>query len=125
MTVGRNVNSIDDLAGEAVADVCFPADYVELRFAGPILRLLLYPVSVERGRTRADFPAPGSRDVLRSLIGLSVSRAGIDASQLTLSFSDDASLVARIDESDRRGPESVQFVPWENGRLNVAAMEVL
>lgn len=124
MMASHNVNSIDDLVGESVDSVCFPADYVELRFVGPILRLLLYPVSVEQDGVRADFPDAGSRDVMCSLIGSVVSRVDVTASKLTLSFADGASLVARIDESDLRGPESIHFVPWENGKLNVAAMEM-
>jgi len=124
MTASRNINSVHDLVGEAVDVVCFVADYVELRFAGPVLRLLLHPVTVVHDGREAAFPAPGSRDALCSLIDSAVAQVVVSDSSLVLEFSDHARLVARIDEADPRGPESIQFVPWENGRLNVAAMEV-
>lgn len=119
----RNINSVHDLVGEGVDTVCFVADYVELRFAGSMLRFLLYPVTVSRRDQQVDFPGPGSRDALCSLIGSVVTRVHVDGAALMLEFGDDALLIARIDEADERGPESVQFVPWENGRPNVAAME--
>ncbi|MBJ7472524.1 MAG: hypothetical protein JHD16_14555 [Solirubrobacteraceae bacterium] len=121
----HNVTALEDLVGEAVDEVCFPADYVELRFGGPILRLLLYPVSVQWSGQEWDFPRPGSRDALCSTIGSTVSGVDRTDTELTVVFSDGASLRARIDEADPRGPESVHFVPWERGRLNVAAMEIL
>jgi hypothetical protein len=125
MTSPRNVNAIEDLVGQVVDQVCFPADYVELHFGGPILRLLLYPVTVQRAGRRWDFPAAGSRDALCSTIGSAVARVEVSDEALTVSFADGAVLQAPINEADPRGPESIHFVPWERGRLNVGAMEIL
>lgn len=125
MNSHRNINAIEDLVGETVDQICFPADYVELRFGGPILRLLLHPVSVRHAEQQWDFPAAGSRDALCSMIGDVVSSVDRTATDLTVVFGNGATLLARIDETDPRGPESVHFVPWEQGHLNVAGMEIL
>ncbi len=123
MSRAQNINSVYDLVGEAVDTVCFVADYVELNFTGPTLRVLVYPVTVGRSGHQVSFPGPSSRDALCSLIGSVIARVELGDSALILEFVNGASLTARIDEADERGPESIQFVPWENGALNVAAME--
>jgi hypothetical protein len=123
MTGSRNVNSVHDLVGETVDTVCFVADYVELDFAGPIVRFLLYPVTIGCGSSQVNFPEAGSRDALCLLIGRAVTGVDLSESALVLSFDESTVVTARIDEADARGPESVQFVPWENGRPNVAAMD--
>ncbi len=112
-----------DLVGERIKEVAFPADYVELCFGGPVLRLLLYPVSVTLAGAQELFPTGSGRQLLLKLEGSSVTAIEMHDAQLILHISNGAVVRARIDESDARGPESLQFVPWENGRLNAAAME--
>lgn len=124
MSVTHNINSIYDLDGEFIEEICFPADYVEIRFAGPILRLLLHPIHVTSPSAAADFPGASARELLRATGGSLVAGVELARCHLLLQTSDGTSIHAKIDESDARGPESIQFVPWENGRLNVAAMAV-
>lgn len=61
-------NPFDVLIGEEINAVCFVMDYVEVHFNGPILRALANP-TLEFERERHEFPLPGSRDALCSLIG--------------------------------------------------------
>jgi hypothetical protein len=118
-----NINSIDDVVGHGLDAVCFVADYVELRFGGAALRFLLYPVEIRTDSEAASFPETGSCDLLRQLIGMTASKVSVSQGSLTVHLGGSAAVRGRIDESDLRGPESIQFVPWENGRLNAAAME--
>lgn len=108
------------LAGQEVSSVCFVHDYVELHFDGPIFRWLADP-TVEVEGERFEFPAPGSRDALSRLVGQRVRRTVDEPDRLVLAFDADSGLVVpRV--SSVAGPEVAQFVPFVDGRLDVARM---
>lgn len=123
MTAMSNINSVEDVRGRPLDAVCFVADYVELHFSGAVLRFLLHPVRISADSERIAFPGPGSCDLLRSLVGRTATQVIMADESMSVHLEGPATVTGRIDESDPREPESVQFVPWENGRLNVAAME--
>ena len=125
MTRPHDVVAIDELRGSVVDAVCFVADYVEIRFVGPVLRCMAHPVRIDRGAEKTEFPGPGAHDALCSLIGATVAEVRLATDKLTLRFDEGAVITAPIDEAGAQAAESIQFVPWHDGRLNVAAMEVL
>jgi hypothetical protein len=104
-------NPLDVLVGEEINAVCFVMDYVEVHFNGPILRSLTNPVVEFKGE-RYEFPLPGSRDVLCSLIGSEVGAVELDDFRfIRLRTRAEHGLITPLDQSSRVGPEAVHFVP--------------
>ena len=115
-----NIESIADLVGEQLNEVCFVMDYVEFHFNGPVLRALSDPhISTPSGV--AKFPESGSRDQLCKLIGLTVTRAEVrEEDAIRLEFSDGASLTVPLDQEHRVGPEAAHFISGSGHGLGMS-----
>lgn len=99
------------LIGEELAIVAFVMDYVEFHFNGPRIRALTNPI-VRTCKSEVQFPSPGSRDALCSLIGQEVRDAALqDEHSLTLSFMSGEQLVIPLDAGSHIGPEALHWHP--------------
>jgi hypothetical protein len=116
---------VTDLAGEQFTVVAFVMDYVEFHFNGPVLRSLTNPI-VQTEAGRAEFPAPGSRDALCTLIGSTVDVASVHAGdRIEIRTAENQTLIVPLDEASRRGPEAAHLVPLdETGRADVPDMTI-
>jgi len=115
------------LVGEQLNAVAFVMNYVEFTFNGPVLRALTDPI-IEGDGLRHQFPEPGSRDALCSLIGSEVAAVLIKGEdRIQLKFSGERVLTIPLDPDSRlgRGVEAAHYVPAaRNGTLRVADMLV-
>jgi hypothetical protein len=109
---GMNLtNPFAILVGEELNTVAFVMDYVEFHFNGPRVRALTNPI-VHTSRGDVQFPMPGSRDALCSLIGLAVSEAALkEGNSLTFSFSSGVELIIPLDPDSYIGPEALHWHP--------------
>lgn len=87
------------IVGEQLSAVSFVQDYVELHFAGPVLRAFSNP-RVQIGRVQYVFPESGSRDALCSLIGLLVVSVSLrEADSFVAEFENGSRFVVPLDGS--------------------------
>ena len=107
----------EGLVGLELSAVAFVRDYVEFHFDGPILRALSSPLIRTEGH-ESQFPDPGSRDALCTLIGQSVASVQVVWSPDTVMGKErielaleDAMVVIPLDLDHRVGPESAHYVP--------------
>jgi hypothetical protein len=116
---------ISDLIGEQFTVVAFVMDYVEFHFNGPVLRSLTDPI-VQTETGRVQFPEPGSRDALCTLIGSTVEVASVhEGDRIEIRTAESQTLIVPLDEASRRGPEAAHFVPLdETGRSDVPDMHI-
>ena len=72
------------------------------------------------------FPAPGSRDALCSLLGSTVEAASIHVGdRIEIRTDANRTLIVPLDEASRRGPEAAHLVPIdETGRADVPDMTI-
>ncbi len=115
-SVGR-VMGLESLIGRQLTEVAFVMDYVELRFDGPILRALASP-TVQREQTDWKIPDPGARDALCGLIGNLVEEAEDLSDEICITMSSASIHIPK--GSPDAGPEAAHFVPYGNGRLDLA-----
>src|SRR6266566_302046 len=87
--------SLSSLAGEQLSSVIFVADYVQFDFNGPVLSAFSPPI-VEVNGVRHQFPGPGSRDALCSLIQQFVASAGAQDRSIDVSFDSGAHLTISL-----------------------------
>ena len=114
-----NEKSVQDLVGEQISAVCFVMDYVEIHFNGMILRCVADPLVWVDGRDFM-FPGEGSRDALCSLINNEVSRIElVEGSHCKLGTDRGHLLTVPLDENSKRGHESMHFLPYMDGPLQV------
>jgi hypothetical protein len=111
------------LVGEELSAVAFVRDYVEFIFDGPVLRALTNPV-FEADGLRVQFPDPGSRDALCSLIGAMVRELTIRYDdRIELRIDGGHTLTIPLDAASRLGPEAAHYVPAAaDGSLRVEDM---
>jgi hypothetical protein len=103
------MTSIVSLEGQELAEVVFVRDYIQLGFDGPVLTLLTPPTVKAKGAS-LQFPKPGSRDLLCSLIGFKVAKVlDEDPQVVQLIFSNDVALSIPLDDRSRVGPEAMHF----------------
>lgn len=103
------MTAILSLEGKELAEVVFIRDYIQLGFDGPGLTLLT-PPEVTTKDAKLQFPEPGSRDLLCSLIGVKVARVlNDDPLVLRLVFENDSVLSIPFDDESRVGPEVMHF----------------
>jgi hypothetical protein len=116
---------VSDLAGEQFTVVAFVMDYVEFHFNGPVLRSLTNPI-VQTEAGRVQFPAPGSRDALCTLIGSTVDVASVhQGDRIEIRTAENQTLIVPLDEASRRGPEAAHLVLLdETGRADVPDMTI-
>jgi hypothetical protein len=116
---------VSDLVGEQFTVVAFVMDYVEFHLNGPVLRSLTNPV-VQTEAGRVQFPAPGSRDALCTLIGSTVEVASVhERDRIEIRTAENQTLIVPLDEASRRGPEAAHLVPLdETGRADVPDMTI-
>ena len=104
-------NPFASLAGEELNIVAFVMDYVEFHFNGPRVRALTNPI-VRTSKGDLQFPSPGSRDALCSLIGQEVRDAVLrDEHSLSFSFASGTQLVIPLDPGSYLGPEALHWHP--------------
>lgn len=112
-------DSIEALMGEEINAICFVMDYVEIHFNGPILRCLASPVLEVQGKI-VQFPSPGSRDTLCSLIGDVVDTIEVrDDIAITLRLKSGSILKIPLDWASRPALEAAHFVPGTNRPLQI------
>ena len=84
-------------------------DYVQLRFDGPVLTMITWPV-IELHDHELRWGEGGFRDGLCSQIGVKVVRAEIlPGDSLQLEFSDGAIFKVSLRDEDYRAAEAVRF----------------
>jgi len=104
-------NHFTSLVGEELHTVAFVMDYVEFHFNGSRVRALTNPI-VRALKSELQFPSPGSRDALCSLIGQEVRDAVLrENHSLTLSFASSAKLIIPLDPGSYLGPEALHWHP--------------
>jgi hypothetical protein len=109
-------NPFASLVGEELNTVAFVMDYVEFHFNGPRVRALTNPI-VRTTAGEIQFPAPGSRDALCSLIGQEVRGASLrDEHSLEFSFNSGAALIIPLDPGSYIGPEALHWHPDYDNR---------
>jgi hypothetical protein len=100
---------LEAVVGEQLNAVTFVMDYVQFHFNGPGLTALNHPVVEFRG-VHTQFPGPGSRDALCSLIEQSVEsveqREGV---HIKLIFRSGHRLIIPLDPGSYIGPEGATF----------------
>ena len=97
------------LLGKRLTSAEFVLDYVQLRFDGPFLTVITWPV-LEVDGERFRWGERGFRDALCSPIGKEVIRAEIRAEHsLQLEFSDGAVFRVSLKDEDYRSAEAVRF----------------
>lgn len=107
-------NPFSSLVGEQLNTVAFVMDYVEFHFNGPRIRALTNPI-VHTPAGEIQFPAPGSRDALCSLIGDEIRDAALrDEHSLTFAFASGARLIIPLDADSHVGPEALHWHPDED-----------
>ena len=109
---------LEGVVGEQLNAVMFVMDYVQFHFNGPALTALNHLI-VEFHGARTRFPAPGSRDALRSLIEQKVKsveqREGV---HIKLKFQSGHTLLIPLDSGSYIGPEAATFSdPAKRGLL--------
>jgi hypothetical protein len=116
---------VSDLVGEQLTVVAFVMDYVEFHFNGPVLRSLTNPI-VQTEAGSVQFPAPGSRDALCSLIGSRVDAASVRVDdRIEIRTDANQTLIVPLDDPSRRGPEAAHLVPADaTGRPDVPDMTI-
>ena len=113
------MKSIEDLRGAEISAVAFVRDYVEIHFDGPTLRCIAHPtINVEDKVVQ--FPKPGSRDALCSVIGLVINCIKLeDGASCELSVSNGSRISIPLDNKHRRGHESMHFCSGLNAPVDV------
>jgi hypothetical protein len=111
--------NLSSLAGEQLSSVIFVADYVQFDFNGPVLSAFSPPIVEVKG-VRSQFPGPGSRDALCSLIQQFVASAGAqDNRSIDVSFDSGARLTISLAPDSYDGPEAATFSDPKVGGLLV------
>jgi hypothetical protein len=107
--VSEELPSLELIVGEPLNAVTFVMDYVQFHFNGPILTALNHPVVEFRGMA-TQFPGPGSRDALCSLIPHEVESVDVvDGVHIKLSLASGHDLVIPLDPGSYIGPEAATF----------------
>lgn len=97
------------ILGEPLTSVEFVQDYVQLRFDGPVLTAVTWPI-VEVGGREHRWGEAGYRDELCSRIGEQVVRAEIHlGDSLQLEFADGVVFKISLKTEDYRAAEGVRF----------------
>ena len=100
---------LDSLIGGQLNAVTFVMDYVQFHFNGPGLTAFNHPIVESRG-VRTQFPAPGSRDALCSLIEQEVeSVESREDVHIRLVFRSGDVLVVPLEPGSYLGPEAATF----------------
>ena len=101
---------IYSLMGQPLKSVWFVMDYVELHFEAGVLRILQPPTISIEGRSY-EFPHPGSRDALCSLIALRVVDVEFESSDGFV-IKMEGTAVLRVPLTvERVVPEVLNFIP--------------
>ena len=110
---------LQSLLGNPVSGVAFVQDYVEIHFDGAILRALT-PLTVTCGSKRSQLGEPGFCNLLRELIGKSVSQVTeFKNDRIEVFFGSKCSLRIPIDEASRTTHETAHFLAEHGGPLSV------
>jgi hypothetical protein len=105
----ENLPDLQVLVGEQLNAVTFVMDYVQFHFNGPGLTALNHPIVEFRG-SRTEFPSPGSRDALCSLIEQEVELVeDLEHVHIRLVFRSGHVLIVPLDEGSYIGPEAATF----------------
>jgi hypothetical protein len=111
--------SIESLVGEQLSAVSFVQDYVEFHFDGPVIRALTNPI-VDAPGGRWQFPGPGSRDALCSLIARLVERVEHEEEvHLRLDFGGGHALTVPLDSASYLSAEAMHFQSSPTAPLQV------
>lgn len=100
---------LQSVVGEQLNAVTFVMDYVQFHFNGPGLTAYNHPAVEFRG-VRTQFPEPGSRDALCSLIEQDVeSVEDRERVHIRLAFRSGHVLIVPLDDGSYIGPEAATF----------------
>lgn len=97
------------LVGEQLSSVEFVQDYVQLRFDGPVLTALVWPVVSSEGR-KFRYGELEFRDALCQRIGLSVTKVEHRPDEaLEIDFDDGSAITISLREADLVAAEALRF----------------
>ena len=111
------MGDLESLVGLELSAVAFVRDYVEFQFDGPVLRALANPLVRTEG-DKSQFPDPGSRDALCSLIGRAIESVRVIWSEDSPTGDEriefavrDATVVIPLGPERGDCPEAAHFIP--------------
>lgn len=100
---------LQEIVGEQLSSVEFVQDYVQLKFDGPGVTAVTWPI-VEVGGSEYRWDEPGFRDELCRRISRKVVSATVSPGEaLRLEFDDGAAVSVSLRPNDYRGPEAAKF----------------
>ena len=107
--ISPQVQSLQVLVGKQLSSVEFVQDYVQLRFDGPVLTALVWPVVSSDGR-KLRYGEAEFRDVLCQRIGLTVTKVEHSPDEaLEIDFEDDSAITVSLREADYVAAEALRF----------------
>jgi hypothetical protein len=108
-SVNEDLPDLQSLVGEQLNAVTFVMDYVQFHFNGPVLTAHNHPIAEFHG-VRTQFPSPGSRDALCSLIEQEVgSVEDREHVHIRVAFRSGHVLIVPLDDGSYIGPEAATF----------------
>lgn len=97
------------IIGEQLSSVEFVQNYIQLRFDGPVLTVISYPVVKASGKAFL-WGEPGFRDEICKRISIKVVRASITPKQsVEIGFEDGSTIEISTRSEDYRAAEAVKF----------------
>jgi len=99
---------LEKLTGEVLSSVEFVADYVQLRFNGPILSAYTHP-TVTSGRETKVWGKPGYRDALCAQIDRRVERTDVTDERASIIYENGTVVSISLRDDDYRGSEALKF----------------
>ena len=106
----KEIQSITDIQGLHLSDVCFVMDYLQLGFSGSIITVHTKPV-IETSATRCRFPDAGSRDALCSFIDRPLMNVTVEAGRLMTLMFDMGKIEIPLDIESRVCGDAAEFLP--------------